>query len=55
MLTQIAQTTSKYDLHHEGTKDTKDLGINSLTPNFVPFATFVVKIQVRLWVAALPR
>ncbi len=38
-----------YDVHHEGTKDTKDLGINSLTPNFVLFAIFVVKTQVRLW------
>jgi hypothetical protein len=37
------------DVHHEGTKDTKDLEINSLTLNFVLFAIFVVKTQVRLW------
>jgi hypothetical protein len=49
MLTQTAETKSKYDVHHEGMKDTKDLGINSLTPNFGLFATFVVKTQVRLW------
>jgi hypothetical protein len=55
MLTQIAQTTSKYNLHHEGTKDTKDLGIYSLTPNFAPFAIFVVKTQGSTLVAALPR
>jgi hypothetical protein len=54
MLTQIAQTTSKYDVHHEGTKDTKDLGINSLTLNFVLFAIFVVKTQASTLVAALP-
>ena len=37
------------------TKDTKDLGINSLTPNFVLFAIFVVKTQGSTLVAALPR
>jgi hypothetical protein len=34
---------------------TKDLGINSLTPNFVLFATFVVKTQGSTLVAAPPR
>jgi hypothetical protein len=43
------------DVHHEGTKDTKDLGINSLTPNFVLFAIFVVKTQGSTLVAAPPR
>jgi hypothetical protein len=42
------------DVHHEGTKDTKDLGINSLTLNFVLFAIFVVKTQGSTLVAALP-
>jgi hypothetical protein len=52
MLTQIAETKSKYDVRHEGTKD---LGITSLTPNFVLFAIFVVKTQGSTLVAALPR
>jgi hypothetical protein len=43
------------DVHHEGTKDTKDLGIYSLTPNFVLFAIFVVKTQGSTLVAAPPR
>ena len=49
MLTQIAETTSKYDVHHEGTKDTKVQEYYFLISYFVLFVSFVVRCLLRFW------
>ena len=49
MLTQIAETKSKYDVHHEGTKDTKVQEYYFLISYFVLFVSFVVRCLLRFW------
>ena len=50
MLTQIAETKSKYDVHHEGTKDTKVQEYYFFISYFALFvSSFVVRCLLRFW------